>query len=289
MSRKKSPKSLRQYWTPPLIADMMLEMVGYEPDWKVIDPACGEGVFLEAAARRGGTLIAGIDIDPNALEKARQNLAPYDITPRLYHQNGLLPIQDPNGFWQGEYDLVIGNPPFAARGYRVDEPEVLSRFTLSREPLPDTTDSLFPELPAYRKKPSVPIEVLFLERAIQLAKWNGKVALILPAGIFAGKSFMYVREWFLFNFFVIAIIELPDYIFHEEVTHARTMILYLIKRPPPPQHKVTLVLVEKGLEREPLHSFSVEDSQLCKYIATVIQLMEYMDWQKVQEQEALKK
>ncbi|MEN2993638.1 MAG: N-6 DNA methylase [Bacteroidia bacterium] len=283
MPAKRNPTAVGQYWTPPLIAETMLEMVGYEPHWKIIDPACGEGVFLEAAARRGGMLLAGIDIDPAALEKARQHLAPYGAPVRLYLQNGLLPIQDSNGFWQEGYDLVIGNPPFAARGHRVEAPEVLARFTLSREALPQAADSLFPDLPAYRKKPSVPIEVLFLERAIQLAKWNGKVALILPTGLFSGKSFMYVRRWFLYNFLVIAIIELPEGIFHGEGTNARTIILYLIKRTPPSQYKPFLITVPREWAEEPLTEFSLSASKRFRVLAECVQSAEEMLLREIEE------
>lgn len=287
-AKRKKVTAVGQYWTPPLIAETMLDMVGYEPHWKTIDPACGEGVFLEAAARRGGMLLAGIDIDPVALEKTRQHLAPYSSAIRLYLQNGLLPIQDSNPFWQEGYDLVIGNPPFASRGHRVEEPEILARFTLSQEPLPQATDTLFPDLPAYRKKPSVPIEVLFLERAIQLAKWNGKVALILPVGLFAGKSFMYVRQWFFYNFLVIAIIELPGGIFQEEGTNARTIILYLIKRKPPSTYRPFLITVSEEWAQEPLTEFRLSASKRFKLLAECIQSAETTLLKEVEEAQATK-
>jgi tRNA1(Val) A37 N6-methylase TrmN6 len=49
-------------------------------------------------------------------------------------RTGLLPIEDPDPYWQSDYDLVIGNPPFAATGYRVRDPKILERFELAQEP-----------------------------------------------------------------------------------------------------------------------------------------------------------
>lgn len=205
----------------------------------------GRRFFLETALRRGDVNVVGVDIDSSALERARTLLSGYPVQPRLYHQDGLLPIQDENAFWQGEYDLVIGNPPYAAVGHRVRDPELLKRFTLSQEPIPDTPDTLFPDLPAYRKKDSVPIEVLFFERAFQLAKWGGKVALILPISLLAGKKFRYVRCWMVENYFPISIIKLPEETFQAMGTQARTAIVYIHKRPPLMPRDALMVLVEK--------------------------------------------
>ncbi|MFN4033107.1 MAG: class I SAM-dependent DNA methyltransferase [Fimbriimonadales bacterium] len=190
-------RALGQYWTPRPLAEFMLEVARPQPHWKVIDPACGEGVFLECALERGVQQVVGIDIDPEPLERARERLRPYGERVRLYLQDGLLPIQDPDPYWQGDYDLVIGNPPYAATGYRIREPKLLERFELSREPEPSEQASLFEE-PRYRRgrrKPSVAIEILFLERFFQLCKSGGMVAIIAPRGIAANRNTRYVREW----------------------------------------------------------------------------------------------
>jgi hypothetical protein len=36
-------RQLGQYWTPEVLVDFMLDIAQFQPDWKVIDPACGEG------------------------------------------------------------------------------------------------------------------------------------------------------------------------------------------------------------------------------------------------------
>lgn len=192
-------RELGQYWTPRALAEFLLEVVRPQPDWKVIDPACGEGIFLQCALERGVQQVVGVDIDPEPLERARELLKPYGDRVRLYLQDGLLPIQDPDPYWQGDYDLVIGNPPYAATGYRIRDPKILDCFELSREPEPEASDqaSLF-EDPRYRRgrrKPSVAIEILFLERFFQLCKPDGVVAIIAPRGIAANRNTEYVRRW----------------------------------------------------------------------------------------------
>jgi adenine-specific DNA-methyltransferase len=240
MQKVHKDRAIGQYWTPQLIAEFMLEVAGFDPLWKVIDPSCGEGVFLEAALRRGAVAVTGIDIDPQVIEKVRQRFAAYPVQPRLYCQDGLLPVQDPNPFWQGEYDLVVGNPPYASVGYRIRNPAILHRFELSREAIKAESPNLFPDLPLYKRKESVPIEVLFIERAFQLAKWGGKVILILPAGFFAGKKLRYARQYLFSRYAPLLILELPKTTFEEVGTNAHTIILYAHKRPAAPHQEVLL-------------------------------------------------
>jgi hypothetical protein len=68
-------------YTPDWLADHVLDVIGWQPDDDLLDPTCGDGVFLRAALRRrlaagvsGDALLAGlrgIDIDPVAVRAAR--------------------------------------------------------------------------------------------------------------------------------------------------------------------------------------------------------------------------
>lgn len=247
---KSARKPLGQFWTPLHIVEFMLELVEFNPLWKVIDPACGEGVFLKEVIKRGCGAVAGIDIDPEALERAKKLLGTHSEKTRLYCQDGLGLIQDDNAFWRGDYDLVIGNPPFANTGYRVSDPAVLRRFELAQvrvqaEPESNNGQHTLFDIPIERRrqKPSQSIEVLFLERFIQLCKPGGKVCIILPEGIFANSSLHHVREWLITQFTLHAIIGLPRDTFRSVGTDAKTAILYLEKCPPVPFHQVFLAEV----------------------------------------------
>lgn len=75
---------------------------------RVLDPACGDGRFLEAVRRRVGPVeLTGCDVDPGALASSRDTLgddAELIAADALSHD------------WAGrEFDLVIGNPPFLNR------------------------------------------------------------------------------------------------------------------------------------------------------------------------------
>jgi type I restriction enzyme M protein len=228
-------RQLGQYWTPEVLADFMLDIAQFQPHWKVIDPACGEGVFLKRALERGAQQVVGIDIDPETLERARENLKPYGDRVHLYLQDGLLPIEDPDPYWQSDYDLVIGNPPFAATGYRVRDPKILERFELAQEPVsePQGQSSLFEsdEYRPKRRKPSVAIEVLFLERFFQLCKPGGVVCVIVPRGILANRNLMYVRKWLTTHYSLRCVFDMPQEAFKSVGANALASILLVDKCP----------------------------------------------------------
>lgn len=77
---------LGQYMTPPQVADIFFKHVQIAPrDWRVLDPACGDGNLLLAAAQRMlsaglaprdvADRICGVDIDPMMVEASRKRLA----------------------------------------------------------------------------------------------------------------------------------------------------------------------------------------------------------------------
>lgn len=76
---------------------------------------------------------------------------------------------------------------------------------------------------------SFPIEILFLERFIQLAKPGGWIAVIIPDGILANSNSHYVREFVANKTKVEAIISLPRDTFKNAGTNAKTSILFLRK------------------------------------------------------------
>ena len=246
MSNHNQKRHLSQFFTPQAVVEFMFDLVGFDPLWKIMDPACGDGAFLEEALRRGASVVAGVDIDPEAIEAARANLRRFEGRFQLFYQDGLAEIAGDSGFWKGHYDLVIGNPPFASSKWRVRDKEILRQFTLAQVEdekqalqLPLLGESLLP----VKTRASQVIEVLFLERFVQLARPGGKVAIILPEGVFANSNLRYVREWLVQNLTIQAVIGLPRETFKGTGTTAKTGILYLEKRKPPAEHQVVLAEV----------------------------------------------
>jgi len=207
-----SRKTKGQFYTPGPVVEFMLDLAGAEAGGSVIDPACGDGAFLQAARGRGCRPVWGVDHDPEQVALCRDALGEGAV---VLEGNGLDTPKSgqapPGGF-----DLAVGNPPFNAVRQGVTDPAVLSRFALGRKS--DGT---------VRARQS--LEVLFLERFIALARPGGTIALIVPDGILANQRLRYVREFVLAHTTVRAVVSLPRSTFRAASTTAKTSVLLLRK------------------------------------------------------------
>ena len=117
-------RELGQFFTPPKVASFVCELLEIIhgnrllASARIIDPACGEGVFLRAAHDLAGLParnLFGADIDPTLAVGWQQD--PLLREANLVVANGLLDHPQA-GIAEGTFDLVIGNPPFGGKGLR---------------------------------------------------------------------------------------------------------------------------------------------------------------------------
>ena len=209
-------RTLGQYFTPLPVVDQcyrLLQALDPTQNPRIIDPACGEGVFLTRALELGITIpdrVYGVERDTS--------VAP----PNAIISDGLLPLPPLALRSLGEggsphrpvaFDWVVGNPPFGTRCLTTD-PKLLS-FTIN----------------AGRPLDNYPIEILFLERFWQLARPGGFVAIIIPDGILANAKLSYVREWLTTRATIKEVISLPQHTFHRNGAASKASILVFKKEP----------------------------------------------------------
>jgi len=143
-----------QFFTPEVITQCMFRLAGVRFSQKLIDPSCGDGVFVRNAPQ--SCEIFGCEIDPqyndiiSSLLKKGHFIAGDALT-------DLLPI------W-GTFDLAIGNPPFSAQANLEKRPQILQGFDFGFG------------------RSSQCLEILFLELFLKLVKPRGRIAIILPDG-----------------------------------------------------------------------------------------------------------
>ncbi|HEY0557695.1 MAG TPA: N-6 DNA methylase, partial [Thermoanaerobaculia bacterium] len=122
---RRQRKSLGAFYSPRLLVEPMVAWAVTRPDQKVLDPSCGDGIFLETAARRLRDLGAGPGRIPSLLHAIDLNPEAVRITSdRLGSQLGLsldnIRVDSffalaPPGVLFGALeavDAVIGNPPY---------------------------------------------------------------------------------------------------------------------------------------------------------------------------------
>jgi predicted RNA methylase len=101
-------KALGAYYTAPAVVDFLVDWGLATAPGVVMDPACGDGRFLIAAAGRGARRVIGCDLDDSALVGARRALASRAPGTRWYARDFFL--LEPAAV--GPVDLILGNPPY---------------------------------------------------------------------------------------------------------------------------------------------------------------------------------
>lgn len=111
------------FFTPPAIADFLARFAIRSPTDRVLDPTCGEAVFLLAAGDRLKALnaepnripeqLTGVDLHAPSLTASGEFLSEAGYGARLI-ESDFFNLDTPAqvGDQLGWYDAVIGNPPF---------------------------------------------------------------------------------------------------------------------------------------------------------------------------------
>ncbi|HWJ82766.1 MAG TPA: N-6 DNA methylase [Nocardioides sp.] len=155
------------FYTPPELVDRVLELALTPETRTVLDPACGTGHFLVAAARRLGDVRAvhGSDTDAEAVRIARLRLRAEDPTVPAAEIEDRVRVADGLTAWVGAtFDAVVGNPPFLGQ---------LRRRTAGQNG----------GLGAYTDTSAA-----FLHRALDLVRDGGTVALVQPLSVLAARD-----------------------------------------------------------------------------------------------------
>ncbi len=109
--------ALEQYFTPASIAADVLFRAHVRGDLggkSVVDLGCGTGVFAIGAALLGAKRVVGVDVDPVAIETARENAFSLGVEVEWVVADVREVV--------GEFDTVFMNPPFGAQRRGADRP-----------------------------------------------------------------------------------------------------------------------------------------------------------------------
>jgi type I restriction enzyme M protein len=212
-----------QFRTPRHIISLMVEMTEPRPADEICDPACGTAGFLVAAAdhvRRNfpeiqheevarrhfhSSMFHGFDFDSTMLRIGSMNMLLHNIEhPDIRYRDSL---SEGAGGEDGDYSLILANPPFAG--------------SLDFE---TTSQSLL------RTVKTKKTELLFIALFLQLLKPGGRAAVIVPDGVLFGSSKAHreVRRNLVEDQKLDAVVKLPSGVF-KPYASASTAILFFTK------------------------------------------------------------
>lgn len=223
-----------QYFTPIPVCDFMIDCLpqssGGTPE-RVIDYACGAGHFLTqyftkriaplsdpADIYAASRMLFGVEKEYRLSKVARVSLAMHGVAAgTIRYQDALAKMTSPLPVRDGEFDVLIANPPYSVAGFltqmaAVDEQSYAAAKEVSN---PATFDQ---------------IENLFVERASELLASGGVAAIILPESFYdrEDKISARARRLLFGTFHLRALVKLPTGTFSS--TGISTWIAFLKRR-----------------------------------------------------------
>lgn len=197
-------KSRGAFFTPPKIAEFLSSWaIGGKANARVLDPTCGEAVFLLAAASRLRSLGAqgdlrdqlfGVDLHEDSLDVAARLLkADHDASATLLAKDfSLLDTPDRLGHELPLMDAVIGNPPFIRyQEHRGDSRKRAAAAALAQGVRLSGLASSWAPL---------------LVHASGFLKEDGRLAMVLPAELLTVHYAEPVRRWLQRRFAAVRLV-----------------------------------------------------------------------------------
>jgi tRNA1(Val) A37 N6-methylase TrmN6 len=181
------------FFTPPEIADYLADWaVGDDPNARILDPTCGEAVFLLSAGRRLRALgrdvseldehLFGVDLHQTSLDWATQTLEADGLDAHLL-QGDFFDVATPDQLAAplAAMDAVIGNPPFVRYQRHIGEARAKSRHAALRQHV--------------RLSGLASSWAALLVHACGFLKPDGRLAMVLPAELLTVGYAEPVRAW----------------------------------------------------------------------------------------------
>jgi len=226
-----------QFFTPRNVIKMMVNILDPNDEDLIIDPACGSGGFLIESLRHvwrkldaegekynwnkvnlqeekmevALNKIRGIDKDYFLSKVAKAYMAIIgDGKSGIFNEDSLEVPEN----WKdktrlkidmGKFSVLLTNPPFGSK-IPVRGEDKIKQFDLGHK---WKKDKITNEWVKGRVKDKEAPQILFIERSLQLLKDGGRMAIVLPDGIFGNDNLSYIRNYLLKKGRLLAIIDVP--------------------------------------------------------------------------------
>jgi len=246
-----------EFFTPRNVVRACVQMLDPKPNEKIIDPACGSGGFLIVAlehiwrkmdeqynhlssvalARKKSEVASknfyGIDkeFDLAKITKAYMAIVG-DGRGGIFCADSLV---NPKEEWDSvmqekvklnSFDVILTNPPFGSN-IPITSKQILEQYELGSRWKKDKKTGKWIKKDVVSDK-QVP-QILFIERCLQLLGPSGRLAIVLPEGVFGNPTDGYIFEYIFQNAKVLAIVSCPHETFQPS-THTKTSVLFLEKK-----------------------------------------------------------
>tara|TARA_Y100000389_G_C17452942_1_gene516083 strand:+ start:163 stop:2058 length:1896 start_codon:yes stop_codon:yes gene_type:complete len=237
-----------QFFTPNSVVKCIIEILSPKPNTKLIDPASGTGGFITEAFNYSKnknfkfSKLISIEKDKDLFIFSKSLLKVINVKNNSTYNFNSLDLRNYNNLdkFNSPFnaDYVVTNPPFGSK-IPVTEGEILKQFDFGyvwkyskkHNSWFRTNNLLIKQDP----------QILFLELCIKFLKKNGKMAIILPEGVFGNKSSGYVWDFLRNCGTIFGLIDCPRTTFQPS-TDIKTNILFFKKQDKIIKHKTKIAV-----------------------------------------------
>ena len=203
--------------------------------------------FQERVSEMASHNYFGFDINPDLVKATKMNMVMNnDGSGNILQTNTLLPPHEwtddfktslaaglgikktdlRNHTTLGYFDVIVTNPPFGSK-IPIKDKNILEQFELAHIWELDRKSGVWSK--TARLQSSVPPEILFVERCVQLLKPGGRMGIVLPDSILGSPGLGYIREWLIKSTRIVASIDLNADTFQPH-NGTQTSVLFLQKK-----------------------------------------------------------
>ncbi len=204
-------KARGAFFTPPEIAEFLVNWAIRAPGDSVLEPSCGEAVFLLAAGRRlrgMGDLapdLHGADLHEASVRAAQARLTSHGLEARIsvgdFFERAALPA----------FDVVVGNPPFVR--YQAFTGSARARARAAALGAGVALSGLASSWAA------------FLVHAVLFLKDGGRLGMVVPAELLTVNYAAPVRSFLLQRFSSVQLVHFVERVFGPDVQEEVVLVL----------------------------------------------------------------
>jgi len=255
---------LGQFYTPLPIVRLIARLAINSSEDRILDPAAGDGVFVDGAYGRLLELgassvnarkqIVGIEIDQETYSRAKERLSGLNILNEDFFESSL-----------GKFDVILGNPPY------IEQREISRKFAIRNSVLLSQKN--------IKINARAGIYAYFIMRSATLLNENGILCFVVSSSWLDSVWGTDLQNFILDNFVVQSIIAFSRDIFKE--TMVETVILLLKKsKSKRARNAAKIILLKKKVDIDRIVEV-VQNPDSCKNDSVNVIVKRQADLQKI--------
>ena len=217
-----------QYFTPKVVADFMIELADISKNSTILEPSCGEGIFLEILQQKGFNDLTAYEIDEDLAREFSCVKYESFVSARI----------------DKKFDLIIGNPPYIRwKNLEDDLKKELSSNPIWNKYFNSLCDYLY----------------IFILKSIELLNENGQLIFICPEYWMNTTHSISLRNYMVVNGYFEEIYHFNETPIFDKVTVSIVIFKFVKSRKTSDRIKVAKFYANQKLTPETLQKLKFQE------------------------------